>query len=390
MTTEIRLADRNTSLLAADESVGSKLLREAYVFGAGTALGIGSGIADKVTNPLTTAGEGAVAYGLGLGLGILQRRVPGMKIVGAGLTYAFLKDIALRGESLGGIWSDNWNSSTNIDTNMQGVKNTLGKFLVDSAFASACGGLGARRGADMGRRTDLYRDLQARGFDNNSIGTVRVVTGDSGIGYGTAFAIDERRLVTAAHVLGQSRYCTSLYTPNARGEKALKILAIDPKTDLAILETATPHGMKPLKLADALPADEAAVIALGQLSNGRGFRTFLPSGGTFKSETSGDALFAARIGEVSTMEKVGLALKGKVRSLLGAVPGGDGSAINTFAVVPLRAGMSGGPLINASTLEVVGVNSFGVGSVFSGFGNMKNLRALMSANNITLLPKTGG
>ncbi|MBY0549523.1 MAG: serine protease [Candidatus Obscuribacterales bacterium] len=390
MPTDLIVSDKNASLLNAEESVGSKLLREACVFGGGTVLGIGSGIADKVTNPMHTAGEGAVAYGLGLGLGVLQRRVPGMKIIGAGLTYAFLKDIALRGESLSGIWSDNWNSSNNFDTNLQGVKNTLGKFIVDTTFASVCGGLGAKRGAGIGQRADIYNDLQSRGFDNSSVGTIRVVTGEPGISHGTAFAIDERRLVTAAHVLGESRYCASLYVPNVKGEKALKVLAIDPKTDLAIVETATPHGMTPMKLARTLPSAETPVMALGSLRNGSGFRTFLPSGGAFKGEVTGEAALSARLAEMTTMEKLGGELRLRLIRLLTSPVPGDGSQVSTFATVPLRAGMSGGPLINPNTFEVIGVNSFSVHNAISGFGNVKELRALMSASNITLIPKSGG
>ncbi len=380
-------SNQRTALLAADESSGTKLLREAYVFGVGTATGIGSGIADKVTNPGTTAVEAVGAYALGYGLGALQRKIPGLRLVGAALTYAAIKDVAVRSESLGGIWSDTWNCADNVDKNKQGVEKTLGHFIVDTAFTTAVGGLGARRGAATARLNDLYRTLEAHNFDSNCIGTVRVCHGNGGISHGSAFALDDRRIVTSAHVIGRdANYCMSAYSAKSSAEKSLKLLKANFVTDIAILESQTPHGIKPLKLAESLPAINTDVVAIGSRQSGSGYRTFLPREGKFKGERHTSAALMERESEMTSGEKAMGSLMNAWRVFNGT-PGSkiENSQTWAWATQRLRSGMSGGPLLDTKTMEVVGVNSFSIRNWISGFSTVKDVRAILTEAGLSHL-----
>lgn len=379
--TESRIeTERQTSLLSNDDSIGAKLLREAYVFGVGTTTGVGCAVADKVSNPLGTLGEGIGAYAVGYGLGLMQRKVPGLKLLGAALTYSMIKDIGLRAESLGGIWSDTWSSPQNLDSNLKGVQNTLGHFIVDTAFTTAVGGLGARRGAATARQNDLYRMLKERNFDNESIGTLRVCRSDGGVSYGTVFAIDEKRLVTSSHVVGElPNYGMSAYSARSSNDRLVKLVVRDAASDLAILESQVPHGIKPLKLAQTTPLVGTDVVAMGY-GNGSGFKTFLPREGKFRGVLPEFEIIRARRVEMTTTEKIAEIAEYALKQLVGnrGKPA-DLSKVWTWSTSPLRDGMSGGPLINPATLEVVGVTSFSVGRTISGFSSIKDLRVLMQA-----------
>ncbi len=84
-------------------------------------------------------------------------------------------------------------------------------------------------------------------------------------GFGSAFVIKGRRLLTNAHIVGDTRFLqVQKHGDSARYQARVKHIAHD--CDLAVLEVLDPRfmdGTRPLELADTLPQLNEEVIVLG-------------------------------------------------------------------------------------------------------------------------------
>ncbi|MFB6309242.1 MAG: S1C family serine protease [Haloarculaceae archaeon] len=158
-----------------------------------------------------------------------------------------------------------------------------------------------------------------------SVATVRVYT-DDGVGSGSAFAYDDRHLVTNEHVVAGANDVAVRFENT--GWRDVQVVAADVYSDLAVLRVPRqPDSATPLSLVDQDPAVGTRVIAIG---NPFGYA-----------------------GSVSA---------GIVSGLDRTLPAANGfsipDAIQTDAAV--NPGNSGGPLVNLDG-EVVGVINSGGG-----------------------------
>lgn len=134
---------------------------------------------------------------------------------------------------------------------------------------------------------------------------------------GTAFAIGKNRLVTAYHVLeGQTN---QLYVVYYGRPYPVKVVAISPNYDFAILSAPTAKFSNPLKVAKS--------TSIGSSVRIYGY----PSGSGF-SKSDGQVI----------------SLTEEIRHWWGNRPGGRATA-------KVRGGYSGGPVVDRNTNQVVGV-----------------------------------
>ncbi|HEY9869919.1 MAG TPA: hypothetical protein V6D08_12195 [Candidatus Obscuribacterales bacterium] len=125
---------------AKDESVWSKLAREAYVLGAGVAVGIKDGVKEIVDDPAPALGRLAIAGGIGMVLGATQRTAGlarlGLEAAGVGMGLAFYRDIVhpQRWSAVRSALSDAWQSDANTDRSVKLIGNSLGRMVFDTAL----------------------------------------------------------------------------------------------------------------------------------------------------------------------------------------------------------------------------------------------------------------
>lgn len=90
----------------------------------------------------------------------------------------------------------------------------------------------------------------------------------SGVSVGAAVAVDDRHLLTNAHVLRQAGGPVTLRRADGQAEAPARLVATSPRMDLAVLRM--PEGfLRPAPLAPGLPVAGEAVWALGPEGLGR-------------------------------------------------------------------------------------------------------------------------
>ena len=108
----------------------------------------------------------------------------------------------------------------------------------------------------QGRYADVYEGVSP------SIASVAVYTSNGQSAQGSAFAYDERYLVTNEHVITDSDDVYLRFENT--GWRSASVVATDVYSDLAVLEAANrPDEVTPLSLVDADPAVGTEVVAIG-------------------------------------------------------------------------------------------------------------------------------
>jgi S1-C subfamily serine protease len=189
--------------------------------------------------------------------------------------------------------------------------------------AAAPGGSAPQDFATLYRRVDgaVARIDARRGADQEPFGNGRRVA------TGAAWLVDDRHLVTNAHVVDEARSATVRFGRSARRVDA-KIVGRDPATDLAVVrvDRDAVAGERPLPLA------QAGSVAVGE--------PVLALGTPYRLQSSASAGIVSATGREIT------GLTGRVIA----------DAVQTDAAI--NPGNSGGPLVDASG-AVVGVNTQG-------------------------------
>ncbi|MBX9694104.1 MAG: serine protease [Cyanobacteria bacterium] len=143
------LLDPSLQCLARDdsgagESTGDKLWREAELLFAGGVQGFGRAAVQSVDSDhiASTAGKAALGFGIGVGLACLSRRSLGLtaaRLFTATTTLALANDVAMHGGEVYGALQDNWHSSRNWNQNVDTMQRTVGQFAFDSVLMGATG-----------------------------------------------------------------------------------------------------------------------------------------------------------------------------------------------------------------------------------------------------------
>jgi S1-C subfamily serine protease len=214
-------------------------------------------------------------------------------------------------------------------------------------------------------------------IDAAARGVVRVViveiNGDEviPISHGTGFAVGPETIVTNAHVVAEAREDDELaigIVP-ANGENAVygRLIAVSPRTDLALLSTTSALRLPPLTVAGNATADSGQVTAVGY-----------PMNVDRAQGLSMRDIFTAQPPVKST------------GSLAGRRPTRDFDSL--LHTAPIARGNSGGPLLDECG-RVIGVNSFGAETTgadaeFFFAVSARELLAFLRANNVT--PQVNG
>lgn len=200
-------------------------------------------------------------------------------------------------------------------------------------------------------------------IDAAARGVVRVVIvarGPEGVypvSHGSGFAAAPDRIVTNAHVVGEAARDPSLRVaivpPESGGAVFGRILAIDPRNDLALIALEGPARLPPLALAGGVPKDSGEVAAVGYPMNV-------------------DKAQGLAINDIFTAQP-----PVKSRGFLsGSRPSREFDTV--LHTAPIARGNSGGPLLDGCG-RVVGVNSFGAeaGSADGEFYFAVSMRELL-------------
>lgn len=102
--------------------------------------------------------------------------------------------------------------------------------------------------------------LPAQALDADAIDGVVTIQTEDGIGAG--FTISEGQIVTAAHVVTDSRSIEIVLQSEKDSPRPANLIYIDDEKDVAILEVDT-VGIKRFKLSETLPEVGAEVFAIG-------------------------------------------------------------------------------------------------------------------------------
>ncbi len=146
----------------SDESTGEKLWREAELLLSGGGQGFVRAATESVDSDhlAMTAGKVVLGVGIGVGLACLSRRgsvgINAVRAFGAVSSLAFAHDGALHGPQVLGAMQDNWQSSANWNRNVNIMERTVGQFAFDTVLMGASGAAGSaiqpRLGAWLPRR----------------------------------------------------------------------------------------------------------------------------------------------------------------------------------------------------------------------------------------------
>lgn len=252
----------------------------------------------------------AVGYGLTAMQGRAGMVRLAAEVGGLALGYAFVKDVASRASITSEAFVDTWHSGQNQARNREIVASTLGPFVFDFAITSAGGlaGIGMAkksswltRGTEAGpsaaqlsldsRKPQLvprYKAVQVEAGAANvelpvlmpdyaltkvktldlpiqspiakayaetapGIGRVEVLAsnGEGGMGgnFGTAFAVADGKMATAAHVVERATNIT-LFDSHNNAHSAV-VTGIDRNLDIAILSLIDGTVFKPLKMSQS-------------------------------------------------------------------------------------------------------------------------------------------
>ena len=145
---ESRIANRNAGLGSVNEHESwSALHREAYVVLGGLSDGVQHSTADACKDWKGTGLKVGSAALLGGGLAYLQESSSmgkiGAMVIGAGFTYALVKDVLTQAVPTYDAIKDAAKSGRNLDRDRAVVAGTAGPFVVDFALSSAGGLIGA-------------------------------------------------------------------------------------------------------------------------------------------------------------------------------------------------------------------------------------------------------
>jgi serine protease Do len=191
------------------------------------------------------------------------------------------------------------------------------------------------------------------------------------VSHGTGFAVGPETIVTNAHVVAEARADDELaigIVPSD-GDNAVygRLIAVSPRTDLALVATTSPLRLAPLTIAGNATADSGSVTAVGY-----------PMNVDRAQGLSMRDIFTAQPPVKST------------GALAGRRPTRDFDSL--LHTAPIARGNSGGPLLDDCG-RVIGVNSFGAESngaeaEFYFAVSARELLAFLRANAIT--PQVNG
>jgi S1-C subfamily serine protease len=175
-----------------------------------------------------------------------------------------------------------------------------------------------------------------------------------GKAFGTAFAVgsSRRHLATAAHVVSESRSVTVMQTamgvpPQQRPTFSVKVVTVDPRTDLALLEMPPGRHVVPLQISPLPAVYGASALVIGYPATYR------------------DAATAERDTLMVNIRVNGCTVASDMS--LPPFDGSSGPPVEIFEVdANLHPGMSGAPVLN-TIAEVTGIVSRGF------LGNRLNL-----------------
>lgn len=203
-------------------------------------------------------------------------------------------------------------------------------------------------------------------------GVVRVVIvgrDDEGVfpvSHGSGFAVAPNRIVTNAHVVRDAErdedLRVAIVPPESGGAVLGRVIAINPRTDLALIATEGAARLPPLALAGGAPQDSGDVAAVGYPMN-----VDRAQGLTI------DDIFSAQ----PPVKSRGF--------LSGSRPSREFDSV--LHTAPIARGNSGGPLLDGCG-RVVGVNSFGAESggadaEFFFAVSVRELLGFLRANGVT-------
>ncbi len=214
-------------------------------------------------------------------------------------------------------------------------------------------------------------------IDAASRGVVRVViveiSGDQvvPVSHGTGFAVGPETVVTNAHVVseasGDDELAIGIVPSDGASAVYGRLIAISPRTDLALVRTTSPLRLPPLTIAANASRDSGSVTSVGY-----------PMNVDRAQGLSISDIFRAQPPVKST------------GSLAGRRPTRDFDSL--LHTAPIARGSSGGPLLDDCG-RVIGVNSFGAESSgaeaeFYFAVSARELLAFLRANSIT--PQVNG
>lgn len=149
-----------------NEGWGTKLLREAQVFGKAAVNSLDNGVKEAIDDPGGTALRAGSAFVLGFGLGGLARAGGAgsflAKSVGVGFTVSLVADglDKRRWDGVSKAWSDTWQSKENVERSQKLVEDSVGRFAVDLGAMTVLGGAGAYAGGKFFGTRALAADLK--------------------------------------------------------------------------------------------------------------------------------------------------------------------------------------------------------------------------------------
>lgn len=352
--------------LQNEDTLASKLSREAQLLLGGAMLGLAQTTGDRLGNHLTaTAVETAAFAGLSYGMVRLASSATPMRyalpVLTAAMGYSFvgnmMKEFPQKAEMLSTAWKDTWHSPANLKSRQQEVADTLGPFLFDTSLGMVAGLAGGRLAARQIENKAILNYMKQNYGNKIDESVFRVASEPNAKGLrqmGSAFAVADDKLATAFHVV-QDKPGQSWTFINASEKGQVKVLAGLPQRDLALMQYTEGAHFKALPIAksmDTLPQSGVVVGALGKKMEVRPANFMLGAGRNMNDYTA---------------------------DLGPAVGGGFGHMVKGGSA---WRGMSGGPAI-AQSGEVVGVMStvnplFNLANIGTDSTPSTSLRHLMS------------
>lgn len=167
LTSSELLVDRSISTAPQDDSLLSRLTREAQLLTYGTGLGFaeqaGNAFSSENVGNTTLKFAGAVALGAAMTYlshgKTLSRTIA--QAAGSTMTLGFVADLANKDRlnALGGAMSETWSSGQNFNSNLDTVKGHLGTLAVDLTIMGAGGAVGAY-GVHSGKFSAAYESMR--------------------------------------------------------------------------------------------------------------------------------------------------------------------------------------------------------------------------------------
>ncbi len=357
------------TLKSVHDDLGAKLLREADVFVGGTISGIGKALKEKVDSPQHAGGtvlEMVGAYGAGYVLSRIQPKAAlanlGKQTLGLAFSYSFLKDIGDKVKDVPKIWDKTWHSSDNLQDNKAAIADTWGRFAVDNTLTGIAGTRGAKRAYLTNQTRNVTREL------TELLPRQNIVRVELNGGHGSGFVLDNHHIITAAHVGCEAGLARQVDIVTATGARTqARLVAMHPSADVALLRTDKPHGLKPLPVAESTSSipEGTRVAELGAHEPGvfnRGPDFFRAATGSL-NDARNMAQFNRKLkADLNPLEEALMNLTYRLNTLTGAKQIGSTYLKNGFLSADLIGsgpGLSGGPLIDLETKQVIGIVSCG-------------------------------